>query len=148
MFAFKDAWPAKRMGTKRLAPVMTIRAGQVVYQRPADAAPKGTPDTTIYDLLFKHARIEGRSEDVDIGVIGNKVARIGRGLKAAHARVLVEAEGYQAGPAGLQEGAAANLRLLDGGRPILIVQNGRIMTDDEGLSIADVSRAGPYSNFK
>ncbi len=125
---------------------MTIRAGMVVYERPAGAAPQGSTDTTIYDLLFKHARLG--SEDVDIGVIGNRVARIGHGLKAAHAKVLVEAEGYQAGPVELREGAAADIRLMDSNRAILTVRNGRILTDDLGLSITDVSRAGPYSNFK
>jgi dihydroorotase len=147
VFVYKDAWPAKRLATGRLEAVMTIRAGQVVFQRASQPA-SGTPDTTIYDLLFKHARLAGRNEDVDVGVIGNRVARIGRGLKAAHARVLVEAEGYQLGPDGVKEDAAANLQLLDGARTIMTVRNGRIMTDDEGLSIADVSRAGPYSNFK
>ena len=146
VFAFKDAWPAKRLATKQLVNVITVRAGKVVYERPAEAAPKGTPDTTIYDLLLKHARLG--TEDVDIGVIGNRVARIGRGLKAAHAKLVVEAEGYQAGPGELREGAAADLRLLDGGHEILTVHNGRIMTDDLGLSITDTSHAGPYSNFK
>jgi dihydroorotase len=148
VFAFKDSWPAKRLGTRRLENVITVRAGEVVYQRPADAAPPGSTDTTIYDLLFKHARLQGGSEDVDIGVIGNRVARVGHGLKAAHAKVLVEAEGYQAGPGELREGAAADIRLLDGNRAILTVRNGRIVTDDLGLSITDASHAGPYSNFK
>ena len=26
--------------------------------------------------------------------------------------------------------------------------NGKVITDDEGLTIPDASRAGPYSNFK
>jgi len=146
VFVFKDSWPAKRLGTQRLENVMTIRAGQVVYERGARAA--ASQDTTIYDLLFKHAQIAGRHEDSDIGIIGNRIARVGRGLKAAHARVLVEAEGYQVTPAALAEGAPANVAVFDGGRTIMTVRNGRIITDDEGLSIPDVSRAGPYSNFK
>ena len=145
VFAFKDSWPAKRLGTSRLENVMTIRAGRIVYQR--GAAPASTRDTTIYDLLFKHAQMAGRAEESDIGIIGNRIARIGHGLKAAHARILVEAEGYQVTPA-LAEGAPADVTLLDGGRTIMTVRNGRILTDDEGLSIPDVSRAGPYSNFK
>ena len=148
VFAFKDSWPAKRLGTKRLEAVMTIRAGQVVYQRPPEPAPKGTSDSTIFDLLFKHAHIAGHGEDVDIGVIGGRVAQIRRGLRAAHARLVVEAEDYQVAPAGLQQGVAADIRLLDGTRTIMIVRDGRIITDDEGLSVADVSHAGPYSNFK
>jgi len=96
----------------------------------------------------KHAQIAGRSEEYDIAIIGNRIARIGHGLKAAHARVLVEAEGYIVKLAGLAEGAPANVAVLDAGRTVMTVSNGRIVTDDEGLSIPDVSRAGPYSNFK
>lgn len=148
VFAFKDSWPAKKLGTKRLEAVMTIRAGQVVYQRAPAPVPNGAADTAIYDLLFKHAHIAGRGEDVDIGIVGGRVSQIRRGLKAAHARVVVEAEDYQLAPAGMQEGAAADIRLLDGTRTIMIVRAGRIVTDDEGLSLSDVSRAGAYSNFK
>ena len=61
VFVFKDAWPAKRLGTKRLESVMTIRAGKIVYQLGAHKA--NDPDTTIYDLLFKHARVQGRDEE-------------------------------------------------------------------------------------
>ena len=146
VFVFKDSWPAKRLGTKRLESVMTIRAGKIVYERGTPAT--ASQDSTIYDLLFKHARIAGNNGESDIGIIGGRIARIGHGLKAAHARVLVEAEGYQVTPAGLAEGAPANVAVLDAGRTIMTVRSGRIVTDDEGLSIPDVSRAGPYSNFK
>ena len=33
VFAFKDSWPAKRLGTKRLDCVLTIRDGKIVYER-------------------------------------------------------------------------------------------------------------------
>ena len=33
VFAFKDAWPAKRLGTRRMECVLTVRDGNVVYQR-------------------------------------------------------------------------------------------------------------------
>jgi dihydroorotase len=33
VFAFKDAWPAKKLGTHRLECVLTIRDGKVVYDR-------------------------------------------------------------------------------------------------------------------
>jgi len=33
-------------------------------------------------------------------------------------------------------------------RCVLTVRNGRVVWDSEGLSLTDVSRAGPYSNFK
>ena len=30
----------------------------------------------------------------------------------------------------------------------MTIRNGKVITDDDGLTIPDVSRAGPYSNFK
>jgi dihydroorotase len=33
VFAFKDSWPAKKIGTHRLDCVLTIRDGHVVYDR-------------------------------------------------------------------------------------------------------------------
>ena len=41
VFAFKDSWPAKRLGTKRLECVLTIRDGKVVYERGAVPARGG-----------------------------------------------------------------------------------------------------------
>jgi len=146
VFAFKDSWPAKRLGTKRLDCVLAIRGGNVVYERGPAAA--GGQDKTIYDLLFKHARISGRHEALDIGVIGNRIARMSPGLKAAHARVVIEVDGYEIKPAALVESGIADVTLLDAGRAILTVRSGKIVTDDQGLSVPDVIRAGPYTNFK
>lgn len=145
VFAFKDSWPARRLGTKRLDCVLTIRDGKVVYERGAVTA--GGRDTTIYDILLKHARIGDRPDEVDIGISGNRIVRIERGLKAAHARVVAEIEGYVV-PVKVAEGMAADLTVLDGGRTIMTIRNGKIVTDDEGLTIPDATRAGPYSNFK
>jgi len=146
VFVFKDSWPAKRLGTKRLENVLTVRAGKIVYER--SPRPPAVQDTTIYDLLIKRGRIGDRHEEVDLGIIGNRVARIGRRLKAAQARQVAEAEGYQVTPATLAEGDAADLKLLDAGHVIMIVQGGKVRTDDLGLTIPDISRAGPYSNFR
>ena len=147
VFAFKDSWPAKRLATKRLECVLTIRGGKVVYES-APAPAGATQDTTIYDLLFKHAQVGSRAGAVDIGIIGSRIARIGPGLKAAQARVVIEAEGYEIRPAALAENGSADLSMLDAGRTILTVRTGKMTTDDLGLSIPDVSRAGPYTNFK
>src|SRR5215472_12514034 len=122
VFAFKDSWPAKRLGTKRLDCVLAIRGGNVVYERGPAAA--GGQDKTIYDLLFKHARISGRHEALDIGVIGNRIARMSPGLKAAHARVVIEVDGYEIKPAALVESGIADVTLLDAGRAILTVRSG------------------------
>lgn len=168
VYAFKDAWPAKRLGTKRLECVLTVRGGNVVYQRPSGTT--GAAGTLVYDLLIKHGLIKHglikHDEELDVGVIGGKIAGIGRRLPAAHARVVIEAEGYLlkragsgAAPCGgagatneLSEGSAADIALFEvideRQRCVLGIRGGRIVWDSEGLSIPDVSRAGPYSNFK
>jgi len=146
VFVFKDSWPAKRLGTKRLENVLTVRAGKIVYERyPRLPA---VQDTTIYDLLIKRGRLGDRPQEVDLGIIGNRVARIGHGLEVAHARVVVEAEGYQVTPEALVEGDVADLKLVDAGHVIMVIQGGKVRTDDLGLTIPDISRAGPYSNYR
>ena len=80
VFAFKDSWGAKRLGTRRLANVLTIRKGEIAYQRPAAAAvkPAGTP--VIYDILLKNGLVvdsAGRKNGrMDVGVTGGKIARV------------------------------------------------------------------------
>lgn len=143
VFAFKDAWPAKRLGAKRLTCMLTTRAGTIVYQR--QAQPAKPEDTVIYDLLIKHVR--AGSVRTDVGIAGNKVVRVGERLKASHARVVIEAEEYSLGSP-VVEGSAADVSLVDGAHTIMTVRGGKILTDEMGLSIPDVSRAGPYSNFK
>jgi predicted amidohydrolase len=144
VFVFKDSWPAKRLGTKRLECVLTLRAGKVVYER--SPRPPSQQDTAAYDILLKHGRLG--DQEMDIGIIGNRIARIGKGLMAAHAGVIVEAEGYDIAPASLAEGANGDVTLLEAGRTILTVRSGKILTDEYGLSVPAPSQAGPYSNFK
>jgi len=55
VFAFKDSWPAKRLGTKRLEAVLTVRGGKVVYERRSGTT--SVVDTKIYDLLIKHGHL-------------------------------------------------------------------------------------------
>ena len=107
-----------------------------------------TAEATIYDLLLKRVRIGGHKEALDIAITGNRIAHIRPGLNAAQSRVVAEAEGYEAAPANLSEGMTADLTLLKAGRMVLTIRNGKVITDDDGLTIPDVSRAGPYSNFK
>src|SRR5215813_6069695 len=122
-------------------------------------------DTQIYDVLIKHGRLG--NEEVDLALIGDRIARIGHRLPAAHARLVIEAEGYDvrsvsgaAGPCGdtaapgaeRLEGGTADLALIESTdqerRCVLGIRGGRVVFDSVGLSIPDVSRAGPYSNFK
>ena len=50
------------------------------------------------------------------------------------------------------EGGTADLALLEPAgresRCVLGIRGGRVVFDANGLSIPDVSRAGPYTNFK
>ena len=62
--------------------------------------------------------------------------------------MVAEAEGYEAAPANLSEGMTADLTLIEASRIILTIRNGKVITDDEGLTIPDLGRAGPYSHFK
>ncbi len=167
VFAFKDSWPAKRLGTARLECVLTVRAGEIVYQRPVRES--GTAETQIFDLLIKHGRLADpenhRDAELDVAVVSGRIARVGRRLPAAHARLVIEAEGYDvklvegATPCATgadrhepSEGRPADLALLEtvGGeqRCVLGIRGGRVVWDRDGLTIPDVSRAGPYTNFK
>lgn len=44
VFAFKDAWDAKRLGNQRLQCLLTIRDGKIVYDRDGRSFPKWNPD--------------------------------------------------------------------------------------------------------
>ena len=84
VFAYHDAWAMKRMGTRRIANVLTVRAGQIVYDRDARAfadwttssgarvqgevkpapatpaavaAPAEPTSEPIYDLLLKNGQV-------------------------------------------------------------------------------------------
>src|SRR4051812_30607143 len=79
VFAFKDSWPAKRLGTKQLECVLTIHDGKLVYERGPAASVEA--DTAVYDLLLKHVRVSGGKEVLDIGIAGNRIVQIRPGLK-------------------------------------------------------------------
>jgi dihydroorotase len=99
VFAFKDAWPAKRLGTKRLECVLTIRDGKVVYQREQTSA-AGTG--TIYDLLIKNGHVidpaNHRDGRYDVAIAGGKIVRVAEGLHVFEARVVIEASDYFVAP--------------------------------------------------
>jgi dihydroorotase len=42
VFAYKDAWHNKRLGTKKLETVMTVRGGELVYDRDGRGFPEWT----------------------------------------------------------------------------------------------------------
>jgi dihydroorotase len=127
VFAFKDSWPAKRLGTRRLECVLTIRDGRIVYDRdgrtfaawkaardvaveqqvevaagPARRPGSGPIHGRIYDLLLKNGRVidpaNRRDAQLDVAVIGNRIVQVAPDLPAAHARVVVDAGGYLVTP--------------------------------------------------
>jgi hypothetical protein len=61
---------------------------------------------------------------------------------------VVEAEGYRVTPAALVAGSVADVQLEDASHVIMIVRSGKVITDDEGLTVPDIGRAGPYSNYR
>jgi predicted amidohydrolase len=124
VFAFKDAWPAKRLGTKRLECVMTIREGKVVYQREQTSAAVSGP---IYDLLIKNGHVvdpaNHRDGRFDVAITGGKIVRVAEGLHAAEARTVIEGGDYFVTPGliRLSEGYQPDYQTLPKGVTTLVV---------------------------
>jgi dihydroorotase len=162
VFAFKDAWGKKMLGTQKLEAVFTVRDGKVVAERKR----RGDAPGTVYDLVIKNGR-------QDVAVIGSKIARVGADIPAAHGRKVIEAAGYLVGgltpeqarerppvdPKGrpelapLREGALADIALYEAERDgafrcALIVRGGRVVWDTDGLSLTEWAETGPYSNYR
>ncbi|MBI3207389.1 MAG: amidohydrolase/deacetylase family metallohydrolase [Candidatus Solibacter usitatus] len=111
VFAFKDAWGAKMMGTRKVEAMTTIRNGLVAFDggRPAVSA-KGE----IYDLLIRNGMVSAGTR-VDIGVAGGKIVKMAAGLPASHARRVIDAGEYSVkagltGPLGLKPGPYSNFK--------------------------------------
>lgn len=100
-FAFKDAWGAKRMGTKRLDCALTVRDGTIVYQRDGTVLTSNAP-RPVYDILLRNARVidpaNHRDGRMDIAVIGTKIAKVGANLHAAQARNVIDVADYYVTP--------------------------------------------------
>jgi dihydroorotase len=127
VFAYHDAWEKKRMGTRRIANLLTIRAGEIVYDRdgrafadwgntrgsasvpPLEATKEPTgpssvvaPADPIYDLLLKNGTVidpsSGRHGRFDVAIVGERIARIAANLPAHRARTTVDASAYYVTP--------------------------------------------------
>jgi dihydroorotase len=108
VFAFKDSWGAKRLGTKQLDCVLTVRGGHILFDRDGREAPdwNGKGDqvtssaagTQVFDLLLKNGHVidpaNHRNERLDVAVAGNKIVRVGRDLPTAQARIVVDLNDY------------------------------------------------------
>jgi dihydroorotase len=112
VFAFIDSHRNKLTGDRNLACVMTVRAGQVVYDRPAGAGEAAE----IYDIVLRHGRVvdpaNHRDGRFDIGIRGGKVARIAESIRADSGRMVVDLTDYYVTP-GLVD-ARASVDYLDG----------------------------------
>ena len=99
VFPFTDAWPAKRLGTKRLQCVLTVREGKVVYRRQEAAS---HPNGSIYDVLLKNGHVidpaNHRDGQFDVAISGGKITKVGAGLHAAQARIVLDASDYIVAP--------------------------------------------------
>jgi dihydroorotase len=127
VFAYHDAWQMKRLGTRRIANALTVRAGEIVYDRDARAfadwsntrraasaapleptkQPTGPSDVVapadpIYDLLLKNGIVidpsSGRHGRFDVAIGGERIARIAANLPANRARTTVDASAYYITP--------------------------------------------------
>jgi dihydroorotase len=89
VFSFTDSWPAKRLGTKRLQCVLTVRDGKVVYQH-QEGAPQ--PTGSIYDVLLKNGHVidpaNHRDGRFDVAITKGKIAKVATGLHAARRGLL------------------------------------------------------------
>ncbi|MEP6538351.1 MAG: amidohydrolase family protein, partial [Bryobacteraceae bacterium] len=94
VFAFKDAWDAKRLGEKRLECLLTVRDGKVVYES-LDRVAQPKMSQVIYDLLLKNGHVidsaNHRNGRFDVAVVGNKIVQVAPNLPASHARITIEA---------------------------------------------------------
>ena len=90
---------------------MTVRAGQVLYDRPAGSGEAAE----IYDIVLRHGRVvdpaNHRDGRFDIGIRGGKVARIAESIRADRGRMVVDLTDYYVTP-GLVD-ARASVDYLD-----------------------------------
>ena len=125
VFAYHDAWEKKRIGMRRVNNVLTLRSGELVYDRDARAFAdwtgtarpalpprpgRTTPDgpavipatEPIWDLLLKNGHLidpaSGRNGRFDVAIAGERVARIAASLPAHRARTVVDVSAYHVTP--------------------------------------------------
>jgi len=131
VFSFIDSMRKKLTGSKKLECVMTLKGGKVLFDRDARTLaasaetarlaplPAYAPETSaaeegsaIFDLLLKQGQVidpaNKRYGRYDIGISGNKIAKIARRLPAAHARLTVDASDYYVTPGLVDVNAEVN----------------------------------------
>jgi dihydroorotase len=138
VFSYNDAWGKKMLGTKKLENVLTVRNGEVVYD--SGLQPR-KESTEIYDMLILSA-------NQVIAIKGSRIAKVAPSIPVRQGRVVVPAFGYTVVGKPITEGAPANIELREGKRQALVIANGKVTHDEDGLFVGDSVYAGPYSNFK
>jgi hypothetical protein len=126
------------LGTKKLENVLTVRNGEVVYD--SGLQPR-KESTEIYDMLILSA-------NQVIAIKGSRIAKVAPSIPVRQGRVVVPAFGYTVVGKPITEGAPANIELREGKRQALVIANGKVTHDEDGLFVGDSVYAGPYSNFK
>jgi predicted amidohydrolase len=100
VFAFKDAWQNKLLATKRLETVLTIRAGEVVFEAEPAAQMSRAPE--IYDLLLKGGHVidpkNGRDARFDIAITKDRVHKVAPRISSAGAKRVVDLGDYYVTP--------------------------------------------------
>jgi dihydroorotase len=131
VFSFIDSMRKKLTGTKKVECIMTLRGGEVVFDRDARLLPASgetarlaplpsypledsevEAGSTVYDLVLKQAQVidpgNNRYGRYDIAINGKRIARIAKRLPAAHARLVVDASEYYVTPGLIDVNADVN----------------------------------------
>jgi len=102
VFAFKDAWQNKLMGTKKLETVLTVRNGAVVFDRLAAISAAPAAPAEIYDLLLKGGHVidpkNNRNERLDIAITGTQIRKIAKNLPSSHAKRVANVDEFYVAP--------------------------------------------------
>jgi dihydroorotase len=131
VFSFLDSMRKKLTGTKKLECVMTLRSGQVVFDRDGVTLPasketarlaplptypevegRGEAESTVYDLVLKQGQVldpgNQRYGRYDIAINGNRIAKVAKWLPVTHARLVVDASEYYVTPGLIDVNADVN----------------------------------------
>jgi dihydroorotase len=131
VFSFIDSMRKKLTGTKKLECAMTLRAGEVVFDRDGRTLPASTEsarvatlptypreerlaggEATVYDLVLKQGQVvdpgNQRFGRYDIAINGNRIAKIAKWLPVTHARLAVDASEYYVTPGLVDVGVDVN----------------------------------------
>jgi dihydroorotase len=131
VFSFIDSARKKLTGTKNLECVMTVRNGNIVYDRdgrmlaPSETAARLAPlphypqaesrrdeRRSVYDLVLKRGQVidpaSKRFGRYDIAISGNRIARITEWVPATQARLAIDAGEYYVTPGLIDVNADTN----------------------------------------